>query len=85
MKALENSIPDDAYKPLSGDDKETAKHFAARNRAERVGQGSLDFRGRGRLPPAAPIAVEARALRAMPEDSPDEIAAKRKQFDAALS
>ena len=29
------------------------------------------------------MASEAKALRAMPEDSPDEIAAKRKRFEAA--
>jgi hypothetical protein len=33
---------------------------------------------------AAPIVGEAKALRAMPEDSPEEIAAKRKRFEAAL-
>jgi hypothetical protein len=86
LKALEKGIPDDAYKPLSGDDKETAKHFLARNRAERAGQGSLDFGGSGgRLPAASPIAREARALRGMPEDSPEEIAAKRSRFEAALA
>jgi hypothetical protein len=83
LKALEKGIPDDAYKPLSGDDKETAKHFLARNRAERSGQGSLNFGGGGgQLPAAAPLAGEAKALRAMPEDSPEEIAAKRKTFEA---
>jgi hypothetical protein len=86
LKVLEAGIPDAAYKPLSGDDKETAKHFAKRNRAEREGQGSFDFgRGGGRLPPALPMADEARALRVMPEDSPEEIAAKRKRFEAARS
>jgi hypothetical protein len=84
LKALEKGIPDDAYKQLSGDDKETAKHFLARNRAERAGQGSLDFGGGGGgLPAAAPMAGEAKALRAMPEDSPEEIAAKRSRFEAA--
>lgn len=84
LKALEKGIPDDAYKPLSGDDKETAKHLLARNRAERTGQGSLDFGGAGgRLPAAAPMVDEARALRAMPEDSPDQIVAKRERFEAA--
>ena len=83
LEALKRGIPDDAYKPLSGDDKETAKHFIARNRAERSGQGSLDFgSGGGRLPAAAPLASEATALRAMPEDSPEEIAAKRRTFEA---
>jgi hypothetical protein len=83
LKVLEEGIRDAAYKPLSGDDKETAKHFEKRNKAEREGQGSLDFAaGAGRLPAAVPMAGEARALRAMPEDNPQEIAAKRKRFDA---
>lgn len=86
LKTLQEGIPDDAYKPLSGDDKETAKHFLARNRSERSGQGSLDFGGGGgRLPAAAPMAGEARALRAMSEDSPEQIAAKRTRFQAALA
>jgi hypothetical protein len=86
LKAIEKGIPDDAYKPLSGDDKETAKHFLARNRAERAGQGSLDFgHGEGGLPAEAPMAGEAKALRAMPEDNPEEIAAKRERFEAALA
>jgi len=43
LKALEQGVPDLAYKPLSGDNKETAKYFEKRNRAEREGQGSLDY------------------------------------------
>ena len=84
FKALAEGMPDATYKPLAGDDKETAKHFAKRNKAEREGQGALDFaKGSGRLPAAAPMAGEAKALRAMPEDSPDEIAEKRRRFEAA--
>ena len=84
LKALAEGIPDAAYKPLAGDDKETARHFAKRNKAEREGQGALDFAaGAGRLPAAAPLAGEAKALRTMPEDSPEEIAEKRKRFEAA--
>ena len=86
LKALEKGIPDDAYKPLSGDDKDTAKHFATRNKMERAGQGTFDFGGGGgRLPPAVPLAGEAQALRAMPEDSSEDIAAKRERFEAALA
>jgi hypothetical protein len=81
LDALRHGIPDAACKPLTGDDKETARYFGQRNKAERAGQGSLDFaRGGGRLPAASPLADEARALRAMPEDSPEEIAAKRRRF-----
>ena len=43
LDALADGIPDAAYKPLAGDDKETAKHFARRNnaRARRPGQPRL--------------------------------------------
>ena len=83
LDALRNGIPDTAYKPLAGDDKETARYFGQRNKDERAGQGRFDFsRGGGRLPAAAPLAYEARALRAMPENSPAESAAKRRRFAA---
>jgi hypothetical protein len=36
LKVLEEGIPDDAYKPLTGDDKETAKWFVRRNKAEKT-------------------------------------------------
>jgi hypothetical protein len=86
LKMLEKGIPDAAYRPLAGDDKETAKHFGRRNKTEREGQGTLDFAtGAGRLPAAMPIAGDARALRDMPEDSPEEIALKRKRFEATLA
>jgi hypothetical protein len=39
-------------------------------------------RGGGRLPAAAPLAATARALRALPEDSPEDIAEKRRRFVA---
>jgi hypothetical protein len=84
LKMLAQGIPEAAYKPLVGDDKQTAKLFEKRNKAEREGQGGFDFAtGRGELPAAAPIAGKAKALRAMPEDSPEEIALKRKRFEAA--
>src|SRR6516165_2178207 len=34
LKALALGIPDAAYKPLAGDDKETAKYFEKRNKDE---------------------------------------------------
>src|SRR6267154_1392291 len=55
LDALRQGIPEAAYKPLTGDDKETVKHFAKRNKAEREGQGNFDFAtGGGQLPAAAP-------------------------------
>jgi hypothetical protein len=69
LAALEEGIPDDAYKPLTGDDKETAKHFAKRNKAEKAGQGMFDFGlGGGGLPPAR-LAAQMDDLRHLPEDT----------------
>jgi hypothetical protein len=56
LGALRHGIPDTAYRPLTGDDRETARYFQRRNRDERTGQGDFDFtKGGGRLPAAAPI------------------------------
>jgi hypothetical protein len=81
LKALEKGIPDAAYKPLSGDDKETAKHFAKRNKAEKSGQGTLDFAGGGgTLPVARQMADLGADLRALPETTVAEIEAKAARF-----
>jgi N-6 DNA Methylase len=83
LDTLAQGIPDAAYKPLTGDEKETAKHFDKRNKDEKKGQGALDFAGGGKLPAPPPLAGTARALHALPEDSVEEIAEKRRRFEAA--
>lgn len=84
LDALAKGVPDAAYKPLVGDDKAAARVLLVRNRAEREGQGALDFTGGGgQLPPVAPLARAERDWRALPEDSPAEIAARRARFEAA--
>ncbi|MER8691911.1 N-6 DNA methylase [Mesorhizobium opportunistum] len=84
LNALKVGIPDGAYRPLTGDDKETAKHFAARNKAEKEGQGSLDFAaGSGNLPTAPPLGRTAEALRALPEDTVEDIERKKQSWAAA--
>jgi hypothetical protein len=84
LEALRQGIPDAAYDPLSGDERETARHFKARNRAERSGQGALDYAGcSGGLPASPPLASAARALHGLPEDSVEEIVEKRRRFEAA--
>lgn len=83
LAALRTGIPDAAYKPLAGDDKATAKWFEKRNKAERAGQGAFDFgRGGGAMPPAAPLVEADRALRAMPEDSAEQVAERRRRWEA---
>jgi hypothetical protein len=82
MKALDGGIPDAAYKPLTGDDRETARYYLTRNRNELRGQGSFDFVGGGNLP-TAPLARAWAGLRTLPEDSPEQVAEKRRRFEAA--
>jgi hypothetical protein len=86
LEVLRDGIPDAAYKPLSGDDKDAAKYFDRRNKAERDGQGTLDFSGgKGALPAAPPLAASLRAVRSLPEDSTTEIAEKKRRLAAAKS
>lgn len=83
LKALEDGIPDDAYKPLTGDDKETAVWFRKKNKAEREGQGSFDWAagGGGGLPPAK-LAADMERLRDLPEETVADVEAKRSRFAA---
>ncbi|WP_114374490.1 Eco57I restriction-modification methylase domain-containing protein [Elioraea thermophila] len=86
LAALEKGIPDGAYKPLAGDDRATARHFAARNRSERAGQGRFDFeRGGGVLPAARQLAALGGRLRALPEDTPEQVAERARLFAALRS
>lgn len=82
LKALDEGIPDDAYKPLTGDDKDTAKYFAKRNKDEKKGQGTLDFIGGGGTLPPAKLAATMDDLRHLPEDSVAQIVEKRRRFAA---
>lgn len=80
LRALDQGIPDAAYKPLSGDDKPTAKHYATKNKRERaeaarIAQG-FDLSRRTR------IIADHQAMRAMPEDDLASIEAKARRAAA---
>ena len=64
-------IPDEAYKPLIGDDKEAAAAWRKLNKAERDRPPALPFSG----PPPALVAA-ARAVDDLPEDEVDQVEAK---------
>jgi hypothetical protein len=81
LKVLQEGIPDAAYKPLTGDDKEAAKYYARANKDAKAGQGRLDFTGgRSRLPAIRPIATEYTGFRALGEDTLDDIITKDRRF-----
>lgn len=86
LESLREGVPDAAYKPLTGDDKDTAKYYAQRNKSEKAGQGELGLLGdKSQLPPPPPLAKTTKMLRSLPEDSVKDIAEKKQKFEASLS
>lgn len=76
---LRKGIPDEAYKPLTGDDKEVARTFAKHNKNMREGHGTRGGLLQELKPPAS-IIDAASALIDMPEDTLAQIAAKQAAF-----
>ena len=79
-----HGIPDDAFKPVTGDDKAAASAFRKRNKKEREakqrGQLSLGLEFAAPTTAASPSAA-ARALNAMPDDSVAAVRAKARQYE----
>ncbi len=83
LAVLDQGIPDEAYKALTGDDKETARYFLKRNKEEKQGQGSFSFLGgSGKTAERPKLAEAMKALKSLPEDTPDEIAEKQRRYRA---
>ncbi len=77
LKVLEDGIPDDAYKPVEGDDKAAAREYRKRNKDERKGRqmqltavGSLDR-----------LASELRDLSELNEQSPEDVERKQVRYE----
>ncbi|MYE94433.1 MAG: N-6 DNA methylase, partial [Gemmatimonadetes bacterium] len=73
---LDDGIPAGAYKPLTGDDKGVCRDLRARNRS--VGQGDLFFDEEAMLE----VAIASIGLDAMPEETLDDVEAKRSAWEA---
>ncbi|MEW4448728.1 DNA methyltransferase [Qipengyuania sp. JC766] len=82
LAVLEEGIPDEAYKPLTGDSKDAAKYYKAKNKTEKKGQGTFDFeRGTGVMPPRK-LAANLSTIKRMPEDTVGQVEKKREAFEA---
>lgn len=80
LKVLEDGIPDAAYKPLTGDDKDVARFYDRANKDAKAGQGSFDFTGGRSALPTAPLSAEFADLRDLPEDTVEHVEAKAKAY-----
>ncbi|MFA7586512.1 MAG: N-6 DNA methylase, partial [Novosphingobium sp.] len=81
LQVLQDGIPDAAYKPLTGDDKETAKYYLKANRDATAGQGGFDFgTGQASMPAMKPLALDFSGFRDLPERTVEQIGAKAKRF-----
>ncbi len=78
LAALTAGVPDAAYEALTGDDKEAAKTWRKWNKEQREGKAATGLYAHLRPPEA--LVDEARAAAALPEDSLEAIAAKRRAF-----
>ena len=82
FKVLQDGIPDAAYKPLTGDDKDTAKYYAQANKGAKAGQGEFDFgTGQSQMPDTKPLASDFSGFRDLPEETVEQIGAKTKRFE----
>ena len=79
---LRAGLPDEAFDPLTGDDKAVAKAYKAINKQQRDGVGASGFIKEL----SAPASITDRAARvlAMPEDTLEEIEAKSRAWDRLL-
>lgn len=81
LKVLQDGIPDAAYKPQTGDDKDTAKYYRQANRAAASGQGDVDYgTGQAAMPEHKPAALDFSGFRDLPEDTVEQIGAKAARF-----
>ena len=78
-KLLADGVPNDAWKPITGDDKAVAKALKARNRAERKGKGQGSLWASYAAEPAAVYDVvsgQVRRVEEAPDDSLEAVRAK---------
>ncbi|MEY9148938.1 Eco57I restriction-modification methylase domain-containing protein [Bradyrhizobium elkanii] len=75
---LSKGIPDEAYKPLTGDDKEVARAYGRFNRQQRDGKGATGLLSE--LRPPESLSRADRSLHELPEDDLRQVEAKSRGF-----
>ncbi|MFD7806036.1 Eco57I restriction-modification methylase domain-containing protein [Streptomyces cellulosae] len=80
-KLLAEGVPDDAFKPIEGDDKKYAAGLVKRNKAQRGGQDELLF-DTETLPGNGQYAAELARITAAPADSLEQVRAQESAYRA---
>jgi hypothetical protein len=80
MDVYDLIIPDDAFDPVTGDDRKVAAALKKRNKEERKGQLTFDLGG-VREEPVDDYATRLRQVEAMPEDNAEQVAAKSAAYE----
>lgn len=75
LSVLDSGIPDEAYKPVTGDDKQVAKEFKARNKTERMHRSLSSFDHS-----LESVSSIRRKMLSIPENSPADVRAKADAF-----
>jgi phage repressor protein C with HTH and peptisase S24 domain len=86
---IANGIPDDAFSPITGDDKNHATRLKKRNRDQRkmeqIGNIQLAIAESPLATPARALADSARKLEALSDDAPEDIVAKERAHAELLA
>jgi len=79
---LANGIPDEAFKPIEGDDKTHAASLRKRNKSERQGQASFVFGDESVRDLSAPLIRDLAELDRLPDDSISALRQKERCYSA---
>jgi hypothetical protein len=74
-------IPDEAFKPTEGDDKEVCRELKKRNRTGRKGQQTLRY---VEEPDFSSVVRDAKALRDAEDDTLDKVEEKRRRYEELM-
>ncbi|MBW2069076.1 MAG: N-6 DNA methylase [Deltaproteobacteria bacterium] len=82
LEALKQGIPDEAFKPVSGDDRKLAAKLKRWNREERQGQLTALAVLLYRVCKTHDLVTEVQAIESIADDSPEAIRRKKQRFEA---
>lgn len=77
MNVLKSGIPDDAFTPVTGDERSLAKSVKRRNRGEKKDEPQLPF---GAEEDVSDLVASVQSFLDLPDDSPDHVNKKRQAY-----